>query len=327
MKFGVLIQFVSDLGLEATFESIMKVAKTSDVRGLHSLWVPDHLMDITGAEPIVAPSKSEGSSLIGKVFEAWTTLSALSVLTERIRLGTLVTSNQLRWPSLLAKMATNVDIMSRGRLTLGIGAGWFRDEYIAYGIPWNRHRVRIERLKEGVKVIKALWTQERVSFEGRYYKLSDAVLEPKPVQTPHPPLWLGGGSEEILRLVVELGDGVDFDIHKPLEEVREKITTLKKLCKEAGKESKNIDISTHAMAVVAPTTDEAVEAAGPYAKALNVPLDIFIETYFVGSPDELISKIERYAEVGFTQLCFRFEPDLNSIKIFTEKVMPHFGSC
>jgi F420-dependent oxidoreductase-like protein len=143
----------------------------------------------------------------GAMLEAWTSLTALAALVPRIRVGTIVLSNTFRHPALVAKMAAQLDIVSGGRLVLGLGAGWDPGEHEAYGIPFPPVRERLERLDEACRVIRSLWTEHRSTFTGRYYQLSGAPLEPKPVQRPHPELMIGGGGERVtLRIVAAHAD-------------------------------------------------------------------------------------------------------------------------
>src|SRR5256712_10215193 len=138
----------------------------------------------------------------GAMLESWSTLSALAALVPRIRVGTIVLGNTYRHPAVVAKMAAQVDIISGGRLLLGLGAGWQENEHEAYGISFHTMRERLERLDEACQGMKSPRTQGRSHFTGRYYQLSDAPLEPKPVQMPHPELMVGGGGERVtLRIV------------------------------------------------------------------------------------------------------------------------------
>src|SRR5438046_7803925 len=146
------------------------------------------------------------------VFEAWTSMAALARDTSTIRLGQMVTCNGYRPPSLLAKMASCIDVMSHGRLILGIGAGWYEHEYRAYGYEYPETPERLRMLRESLQVIKAMWTQDEATFEGQYYTIRDAINEPKPVQKPHPPIWIGGAGEKVtLKLVAQYGDARNFN--------------------------------------------------------------------------------------------------------------------
>lgn len=162
--------------------------------------------------------------------ESWTLLSALAVVTTRIRLSTLVTSTSYRNPALLAKMVANLDLISKGRIALGIGAGWYEDEYKQYGFEFlPKPAERIYRLEEAVKLIKEMWTQERATYHGKYFCVENAILEPKPIQKPHPPILIGGAGEQLtLRAVARVGNMCNF-IGSP-DEVKKKFEVLNQHC-------------------------------------------------------------------------------------------------
>src|SRR4051812_10241657 len=128
----------------------------------------------------------------GPTFEAWTMLAAMAQVTMRVRIGCAVVGNTYRHPAVLAKMAVTVDHLSGGRLEFGIGAGWAQNEHTMLGLEFGTRNDRADRLEESVQIIRSLWTRPRTTFEGKHYQLQDAVAEPKPVQQPHPPIWIGG---------------------------------------------------------------------------------------------------------------------------------------
>ena len=173
IRFGVFLPFYAfeakGKSPSSYFNQVREVVLECERLGYHSVWLDDHLM--FGKRPIL---------------ESWTTLSALSSITKKIKLGTMVLCNSFRKPALLAKMAATLDVISNGRLEFGIGAGTQKDEHIAYGIPFSNPSVRIDRMKEAVEIIKTMWTQEKASYEGKYYRIKEAVCEPKPMQKPHP---------------------------------------------------------------------------------------------------------------------------------------------
>src|SRR3954447_25172674 len=143
----------------------------------------------------------------GPIFEAWTMLAAMAQMTTRVRIGCAVVGNTYRHPAVLAKMAVTVDHLSRGRLEFGIGAGWAENEHTMLGLPFGTVGDRATRLEEAVPIIKSLWTQPSTTFEGKHYQLVDAIAEPKPMQRPYPPIWVGGtGRRRTLRLVAEHAD-------------------------------------------------------------------------------------------------------------------------
>ena len=159
--------------------------------------------------------------------EGWTVLSALAAVTSRIRLATLATAVGYRNPAHLAKIAATVDVISRGRLTLGIGAGFFEDEYRQYGWEFPpRPATRIRQMEEAVELILKMWTEPRTTFHGRYFRVEDAILEPKPVQRPRPPVLIAGSGEQLtLRAVARLADACNF-VDADIAEVRRKLAVL-----------------------------------------------------------------------------------------------------
>ena len=169
------------------FEDIKAKAQWAEQHGFAWFSVMDHMIQIQG---VGAPEEP--------FMEGWTVLSALAAVTTKIRLATLVSSVAYRNPALLAKMAAGVDIISRGRLTFGIGAGWYVDEYKQYNWVFpEKPAIRIGQLEEAIRLVKTMWTEPRATFHGKYFTVDNAILEPKPVQKPHPPILIGGSGEQL----------------------------------------------------------------------------------------------------------------------------------
>src|SRR5207244_12385089 len=189
MRFGVFTSFTGQ-----TCAGVLELWQHLEAAGWDVACVSDHFM----------PNTKERE---GAVLEPVSTLSALPSVVPRMRIGTIVLGNTYRHPSVVAKMAAQVDIISGGRLLFGIGAAWQRNEHEAYGIPFDTMRERLERLDEACTVIRLLWTERRSNFNGRYYQLADAPLDHKPVQKPHPELMIGGvGASVQLRMASMHGD-------------------------------------------------------------------------------------------------------------------------
>ena len=184
MRFGLQIpNFTTDETPGALFDGVVAMAGAAEEAGYDSVWVMDHFYQLP---PMGGPSQP--------MLDAYTLLGALATQTERVRLGTMVTGVTYRNPAHLAKIAAGVDLISRGRLTLGIGAGWFDTEYRQYGWEFpERPAIRIRQLEEAVKLILAMWSNKRTTIHGKYFHVEDAILEPKPVQRPHPPVMIAGG--------------------------------------------------------------------------------------------------------------------------------------
>ena len=202
LRFGLKLS-----GQDTNVEELRAVWRIADEGGFDHVWDFDHLASIGE----VGPDRP--------IFEGWALQAAMAEATKRVRFGCLVTGNTYRHPVLLAKLAVTVDHLSAGRLEFGIGAAWAEIEHTMYGIEGLDHRVG--RLSESLRIIKSLWTEERTNFDGRYYRLSDAIANPKPVQKPHPPIWIGASGETTLRLVARHADvwnisGGDIDRVKEL---------------------------------------------------------------------------------------------------------------
>src|SRR5581483_10452169 len=215
------------------FDELKEKAQWAENNGFVWFSVMDHLIQIPG---VGAPDEP--------FIEGWAALSALAAVTTRIRLATLATSVGYRNPAHLAKIAASVDIISRGRLTLGIGAGYFETEYRQYGWEFpERPATRIRQMEEAVRLILMMWSEPRTTFDGRYFQAKDAILEPKPVQKPHPPVMIAGGGEQLtLRAVARLGDlcNVGGDV----ETVKHKFDVLRRHCDAAGRDFGTIE-KTH----------------------------------------------------------------------------------
>jgi F420-dependent oxidoreductase-like protein len=178
---------------ENVYDVARDLAREAESLGMDSVWLMDHLFQI----PVVAPETDP-------ILDCWIGLAALAADTSRVRLGTLVAAAGFRPPAILAKMTSTLDVISHGRLIVGIGAGWCDWEHAAYGIPFPPIGERMARLEESIRILRAMWTEERATFRGKHYQVEGAVCAPKPVQQPHPPLLVGGsGAKVTLRLTAQ----------------------------------------------------------------------------------------------------------------------------
>jgi F420-dependent oxidoreductase-like protein len=218
---------------DTTWADMLAVWQAADeIEFFESGWTFDHFY------PIFSDST-------GPCMEGWITLTALAQATRRLRLGVLVTGNVYRHPAVLANMAATVDIVSNGRLDLGIGAGWNQEECDAYGIELPPLKERFDRLDEALQAIIGLLSNETTDLDGRYYKLTQARCEPKPVQRPHPPILIGGGGEKrTLRLVAKYADHWNLASGDAAEFVRKR-DVLRRHCEEVGRDPGEIMTSTH----------------------------------------------------------------------------------
>jgi len=220
LRFGIKLS-----GQDTTIEALRAVWRIADEGGFDHVWDFDHLASIGDAGPE------------RPIYEGWTLQAAMAVATRRVRFGCLVTGNTYRHPVVLAKMAVTVDHLSGGRLEFGIGAAWAEIEHTMYGIEGLDHRVG--RLSESLQVIKSLWTRERTNFEGRYYKLADAIANPKPVQKPYPPIWIGASGPTTLKLVARHADVWNIAGGDP-DKVSELTAMLEEACGSVGRDPSEI---------------------------------------------------------------------------------------
>lgn len=287
--FGIVLpQYGND------FETIRRVATAAERLGFRSVWLEDHFQSWIGEKR-------------RDTYECWTTLSALAAETERIRIGSLVTCQDYRHPALLAKMAATVDRVSDGRLDLGLGAGWYEDEYDRFGYDFREPPAeRIRRLRETIEVLRGLWTEEAFTHDGEHFTLAEAFCEPAPVQDPHPPIWVGGGGETFtLRYAAELADGWNYGTLPP-EGFEEKLDILREHA-ESEARYEAITKSAEVFAFVADSTEEAERKRDRFA-AEYVPdepsepreffLAAYLDTALVGTPAEVRAGLAAYEEVG-----------------------------
>ncbi len=263
------------------WETLRDFAAHIEESGWDGLWVADHFM----------PNAQDNSGPTG---EAWTNLAALAATVPRIRLGTMVTGNTYRHPAVLAKMAAGVDLISGGRLVLGIGSAWQENEHEAYGIPFGTVGGRLRRLEEAIQVIRSLFANERTDFDGRFYQLRDAPLAPKPVQRPGPPLLVGGGGERVtLRIAAQYAD--EWNVWGTPDVLAHKIGVLERHCEALGRDPAEIHRSANIFVQVTDDAEEAAQAeeryggrvlAGP-AGQITESLGAFIEA----GVDELVVPI------------------------------------
>jgi F420-dependent oxidoreductase-like protein len=312
IRFGVFLPFYAfkfnERRTSAPFDRIKNVVQECERLGYDSIWLDDHL--------------SYGKQA---VFECWTTLSALSSSTAKIRLGTMVLCGSFRNPALLAKMAATFDVISNGRLEFGIGVGIQKDEHDSCGIPFLKPNERVERMKEAVEIIRKMWTEEKTSYRGRFYRTNDAICEPKPLQKPHPPLIIAGGGEKLtLKVVAQYADRFDWGAIPSFELYKHKIDTLKSHCKSVGRTFEEIEKSCWlgGQIYIAQNQKDLSERILLW-KPKSVSLEDFKKLNLVGTPDVFIKKIQRYANFGVTyfMLFFGDLPDLDGVRLFADKVI------
>ena len=295
------------------FEAVKAKAQWAEDHGFVWFSVLDHMIQIPRSG---APDEP--------FLEGWTVLSALAAVTTRIRLATLCTAVGYRNPAHLAKIAASLDVISRGRMTLGIGAGFFEEEYRQYGWEFPpRPATLIRQMEEAVQLILKMWTEPRTTFHGRYFHVEAAILEPKPVQKPHPPVLIAGGGEQMtLRAVARLADACNFvagDIGKvEIAEVRHKLAVLRGHCDAEGRDYDTIEKTLIQPWLLA--RDDAALAAKRERLAAHGML-----RGFVGTVTEAIDLVGQYQDAGIDLLIYADRRnDMETCELLASEVMPHF---
>ena len=303
LKFGM---FVTS---RLSWDEIRKQTQECERLGFHSMWFADHLV------------------LRGPRLEGWTLISALAPITESIRLGSLVLSNSFRNPALLAKMGATLDVISGGRLELGIGAGWHESEYRAYGYEFPDARTRIRQLEEGVKIIQMMWTEEHPTYEGEYFSISDAQCEPRPVQKPYPPITIGGGGEKfLLRVVAQYADRCNLG-GSP-ETCQRKLQVLKGHCTSVGRDYDEIERSMFSYIHVGDEGSLKENMRKIYdISPISEPFERWYrenrQAMIAGTADECVERIREFERLGFTLLILRFYqmPSIEMIKQLHDQII------
>ncbi len=291
----------------------VELAQRAEQLGYDHLWVYDHVETVPRREPT-------------HVFEAFTTLAALSQRTSTIRLGQLVTCAAYRNAGLLAKEAAGLDVVSGGRLILGLGAGWYEREYQAYGYDYPSAGTRLAILEETVQVVRALWSDETVTFEGKHLRFDGAYCDPKPVQ-PRPPLWIGGGGERVtLRIAAAHADATNWQVG--LDAFRHKSEVLARHCEAAGRPFDEI-VRTHGpdCRIFATEADLRAWLAAPDGGDLwgGGDPDEYVRDNLVGTAEQVTEKVQAFVDAGCREfvLWFRDYPGAESLERFATDVRPH----
>jgi F420-dependent oxidoreductase-like protein len=290
-------------GPHQPWEEVLRAALHAERTGWDGLWSADHLMPLQGNGPTL---------------ECWAGLAGLATAVPRVRIGSLVSGNTYRHPAVLAKMAATVDQASAGRLVLGIGAGWQRNEHEAYGIDFFTTRERLARLDEACQMLKALFAQERTTFSGRYYTLRDAPLDPKPRQQPLPLLIGGSGEKVTLKIAARYCD--EWNTWGTPEVLAAKGAVLERHCHDLGRDPAEIRRSAQALVFL---SEDATALA-----AIRERMAGGVRPVVIGTPAEVLQTMADYAEAGVDEFIL---PDFNlttpeaktdTMDLFIERVAP-----
>ena len=284
MRFGLQVA-TERVGWQDT----LRIFQRAEEIGLDTAWLPDHFL------PTLAPDR------MGPHPDAWTLLAALAAKTSRIRIGTLVTCNGFRHPSGLARIAANIDVISNGRVELGIGAGWMREEHEWFGMPFPSAGERARRLDEAVQVCKLLWTQPRATFDGKYYQLRDAPMEPKPVQKPHPPVMIGGSGEKlVLRTVAQYAD--EWNMTGSVSDFVRKGAILEQHCRAVGRDRQSIRRSVTIPLALTDTAEAAMKVVETLTQRRRISIEDARGKLLAGTPDQVAEQVRAYEGVGVSHV-------------------------
>jgi F420-dependent oxidoreductase-like protein len=279
----------------------VEIAQLAEELGFDSLWLYDHFHNV--------PRPAHEA-----VFECWTSISAISQCTSRIKLGQMVGCAPYRNPGLLAKITANVDVISGGRLIWG-GAGWYEHEFRGYGYDFPPPAERIRMLRETVEIVKAMWTEPDVTYEGKYFTLDGAQCDPKPLQQPHPEILIGGGGEQLtLRVVARHADASNFG-GKP-DEWRHKASVLQQHCADVGRDYDEIRRTISSEVFIRETEREVLDAG---SRSLGgEAAESWRAGNLVGTVEQVAEKIEQYVALGcrgFYPWCSDY-PDTETLRLF-----------
>jgi F420-dependent oxidoreductase-like protein len=261
----------------------------------------------------------------GPCFEGPTLLAALAAHTHRLRIGIIVVGVTYRSPAVLANIATTIDHVSGGRLEFGIGGAWYELEHNQYGIPFPPIGQRLAMMGEAAAILKSLWTEQTTTFDGRHYQLKDAWCEPKPLQTPRIPLWIGGSGERVtMRHVAREADGWNTFL-SPLDEFDHKLAVLDGHCRDVGRDRSEIRIQIVGLAVLGEDEREAQDQLRARAAALRLEPDTLRERGWLAvTPEQLTERLRPYAERGVGDFLLSARPpmDRRTLELFAGQVAP-----
>ena len=277
------------------WQTILDAANKIEALNYESIWVYDHFHTVP--KPTQDPT-----------FECWTLMSALSQTTEKVRLGQMCTCNSYRNPSYLTKVASNIDVMSNGRLEYAIGAGWYDHEYKAYGYEYPSDGERLKMLEESLIIYKLMTTEEEPKFEGKYYSIDGAINQPKPIQKPYPPLWVCGGGEKVtLKLLAKYGDYGNWDVD--VEGFIHKSNVLKQHCENEGRDFSEIGRTLHTNVLIANSEDELKSKISKLSTYTNIPEDYYFNRPLIGTKDKVFDTINQFKEAECSYL-IAYVPDV-----------------
>jgi len=280
------------------FEDVLGIGNDADAAGFTRLWVSDHLF--LGKDAVNVDC-----------LEAWTLLAALAMRTDRIRIGPMVTSQSYRNPALLAKIAAAVDVLSRGRLDFGLGAGWKEIEYRAYGYDFPDAPTRVTQMTETLEICTRMWREDRATYHGKYYRIDDALCSPKPVQRPLP-IWIGGSKPRVMRAAAKYGDAFNITVSASAPtDIPDRLRDLDEACRAVNRDPKTLLRSAFLIACVGTTQERADALVDQLALRAKTDRAGFLASrpgLIFGTPQIALEKLRSYASLGIGHVNVMFQP-------------------
>jgi F420-dependent oxidoreductase-like protein len=291
MRVGLQVpSFTWPNGQSQLGDTFAHIAREAERAGFYSLWVMDHFFQL----PNLGPVDHE-------MLEGWTTLGFAAGVTNRIKLGTLVTGVTYRHPAILVKTATTLDVLSHGRAYFGIGAAWNEEEHVGLGVPFPPRKERFERLEEALRLAHQMWEGNQQPFEGKHYQAQRPLNSPQSVQRPHPPIMIGGGGEQkTLRLVAQYADACNLFGRIGTDELRRKLEVLQEHCRQVGRPYEEIEKTT--LNTIYLSSDAASDTTSPLA-AITM------------TPQAAVEYCAQQAAMGFDQAIFNM-PNVSDPAVF-----------
>ena len=293
-----------------TWPELADIWQVADGLKFDTAWTFDHFF----------PIMSDPS---GPQFEGWVTLTALAMLTRHVRVGTLVTGITYREPAVLAKMGASLDVITGGRLEMGLGAAWFQQEHEALGISFPPVAERIKRMGEACEIITRMWTEDAASWKGQYYEIKEAYCNPKPVQKPRPPILIGGGGEQLtLKMVARYAD--TWNSFGTIDVFKHKLEVLAEHCRAVGRDPDDIEKSVSLPPVLSKDRSKLDAMLADMAGRRAMSIEEARAGMLWGSPDDAIKKLEAFRDLGVTHIILSLRPpyDSGQLELFAHEVLP-----
>jgi probable F420-dependent oxidoreductase len=330
MRFGLALphyDFSAPDGAPVSWPRLAASARRAEELGFDSVWLSDHLF--LSLERYGGGRERQGSA------EPLTALAGLAVATQRVRLGTLVLCAGFRHPAILAKSATTIDLLSRGRLDLGIGAGWYEEEYRSFGYGFGTTGQRFELLEETVEVLALLFEEEPATWKGRHFRLEGAYNHPRPVQKPRPPLWVGGkGGPRLLNLATRRADGWNTVWTWTVDDYAARARALDATCERAGRDPASVGRSVGLYTLVGEDERDlvrrfrALQRWTPGGALDGELLDDWARDKLVGTAEQVVERLARFAALGVGEMILSAASlpfavfDDSMVDLFAESVIP-----